>query len=133
MSDPTYDNAAELDAEGIPALDDPINDDEGMIPPRDHPQGAEEFGVTAAEERAQEPMAQRLLREEPEVSPDDINEADADLPMGGMSSGRFVAPGDEDVDAVDDEKDVVASEVVGGEDGDSLSAEEAAMHLTDEP
>ncbi len=131
MSDPNYDNAAELEAEGIPALQDSINEDEGLIPPRDHYQGAGEFGITAAEERSQETVADRLFREEPEVSPDDIDEADADLPMGGMSSGRFLAPGDEDVDALDDEKDVVASEVIG--DGDALSAEEAAMHVTDQP
>jgi len=117
----------ELDSEGVPDLETPLNQDEGMIPPRTHPQGVDQFGVTAAEERGDEPLAERVKREVPEVDEDDLDAADADDAIGG----RLLEPGSEDVDAVDDEKDSIASLVT--EDEGALSAEEAAMHLTEEP
>jgi hypothetical protein len=120
------DQSREMDAEGIPDLETPINEDEGMIPPRDHPQGVEEFGVTAAEERGYESVADRTLREEPDFDETNVARA-ADDAIGG----RLLEPGSEDVDAVDDEKDSIASLVT--EDEGALSAEEAAMHITDSP
>lgn len=114
----------DLESEGIPDLETPINEDEGMIPPRTHPQGVDQFGVTAAEERGDEPLAERVKREVPDL--DEDSEA-ADEGIGG----RLLERGSEDVDAIDDEKDSVASLVT--DDEGALSAEEAAMHLTDEP
>ena len=52
---------------------------------------------------------------------------DDEAPIGN----RLVDGGDEDVDAVDDEKDSVAS--LGDGNDDALSPEESAMHITDSP
>lgn len=120
------DQSADMDAEGIPDLEPPINEDEGMIPPRDHPQGVEEFGITAAEERAYESVADRSLREEPDFDESSVAQA-ADAAIGG----RLVEPGSGDVDEIDDEKDSIATLVA--EDEGALSAEESAMHITDSP
>lgn len=116
----------DLEAEGIPniedappGLEDDYNQYEGMMPPRDHPVGAEEFGVTSEEERLQEPLADRVLREEPEVTAD----------TGDDPIGRLVEP-DQGVAGLDSERDAIASESY---DSDALSAEEAAMHITDLP
>lgn len=119
-------HARELDEEGIPDLETPINEDEGMIPPRDHPQAVEEFGITAAEERMDEPIADRVLREEPDFDESTVGRA-ADEAIGG----RLIEPGSEDVDVLDEEKDSIAALVTDGEVG--LTAEEAAMHITDSP
>jgi hypothetical protein len=116
----------DLDAEGIPDLETPINEDEGIIPPRDHPQGVEEFGVTAAEERGYESVADRTDREEPDFDETSVAEA-ADEAIGG----RLLEQGSGDVDEIDDEKDSVAS--LGDDEGAALSAEESAMHITDSP
>ena len=116
-----------MDAEGIPDLETPINQDEGLIPPRDHPQAVEEFGTTAAEERADEPLADRVLREEPDFDQGDVARAADDA-----IAGQLVDAGSSDVEGLDDEKDAVAS-VVGGDEDVAPSAEEAAMHITDSP
>ena len=92
-----------MDAEGIPDLETPVNQDEGLIPPRDHPQAVEEFGTTAAEERATEPLADRVLREEPDFDEGAVAQA-ADEAIGG----RLTDAGSEDVEGIDDEKDIVA-------------------------
>ena len=112
------DQSREMDAEGIPDLDPPINQDEGMIPPRDHFQSIDEGN--------DETVAERSDREEPDFDQSDVARA-ADDAIGG----RLVEPGSEDVDAVDEEKDSVATLVT--EDEGALTAEEAAMHITDSP
>ena len=129
-----------LDAEGIPDVETPINDDEGIIPPGDSPIAADEWGVTAVEERLQEPIAERVTREVPDVRPGDIDSGyddayDADVDDDGLrfdegTTPRLVDPADRDVSGYDDEKDVIASLV--GDDG-APSAEESAMHITDQP
>lgn len=117
---------ADLESEGIPdietpppGLEDDYNQIEGMIPPGDEPLGVEEFGITPEEERMQEPLADRVLREEPDV-----------LPRGGDELlGRLIEP-DQGVAGLDRERDPVAGLT---DDDDGLSAEEAAMHITDLP
>ena len=126
-----YDPGNEMDAEGIPDLETPINQDEGQIPPRDWPQGALEYGTTAEEQRTDEPIADRVRREVPETNPGDLD-AGLDGDVGEELGGRLLEPGSEDVDALDEEKDSVASLVDDGDEG-ALSAEEAAMHITDAP
>lgn len=128
-----YDNSQHLDREGIPDLETAINQDEGMIPPGDRPAGVDEFGVTAQEERGDEPIADRVTRELPDVGPDDIDLTDSERTYDEIEAGdgRLLEPGSEDVDAVDAEKDAVATLV--GEDEGALSAEEAALHITDQP
>lgn len=120
MANLSYDNSEEFDSEGIPTVEDPVNVDEGMIPPRDHAQGTNEYGITADEQRRDEPISQRVLREEPEMGTDDETEP----------SERYIEPGGYDVDDVDDEKDVVGEQAV--EPHTSETAEESAMHVTDE-
>ena len=95
--------------------------------------GATRFGTTEEEERTGESLDQLLAEEEPDISPDapwtdEDDPSDEDRP-GEPRSGRLVAP---DEGAHEDaEKDVYALDV--GVDGGAASAEEAAVHLTDEP
>jgi hypothetical protein len=96
--------------------------------------GATRFGTTADEERSGESLDQLLAEEEPDVSPDapwtdEDDPSDDDRP-GEPRSGRLVAP-DEGGAREDAERDVYALDV--GVDGGAASAEEAAVHLTDEP
>jgi hypothetical protein len=85
--------------------------------PLEFAQGAESWGTTAEEELTQEPLALRVLREEPDVegrSPDGV---------------RVLEPGAE-ID-VDEEPDAVGE--VDLERHDVLSPEEGAMRVEDEP
>ena len=124
-------------------VDDPL--DEGYSPP-EKPRGVESFGTTATEEREGETLDQRIQQEEPDpamavddplADADDTaegesSEADEFLDeeqVGGRRAGRLVDP-DEGV-REDTEKDVVGTDV--GIDGGAASAEEAAMHVIDEP
>lgn len=100
---------ADLEAEGIPVLEDPppgMEDDynqvEGMMPPGD------------------ELLSEQERREEPDVPLHDA---------GDELGGRLVEP-DQGVAGLDTERDPVAGLT---EDEDGLSAEEAAMHITDFP
>ncbi|GAA2780904.1 DUF5709 domain-containing protein [Kitasatospora paracochleata] len=127
-------DAAPLDLQN--ALDKRDYDDvldEGWSPP-ERPLGVERTGVTAAEQRAGEPLGERLAREEPEVAPAE-GDGIGDLPggegepldpeVGDRRAGRLVAP-DEGAHA-DTEKDLVASDV--GIDAGAAGAEEAAVHV----
>jgi Family of unknown function (DUF5709) len=95
--------------------------------------GATRYGTTAEEERSGESLDQLLAEEEPDVGADDewTDEDDpaADDRTTQARSGRLVAP-DEGAHP-DAEKDSVAFDV--GVDGGAASAEEAAVHLTDDP
>ena len=114
-----------LDAEGIPDLEGPLPEkaatgdpQEGASPPSDRPAAAD-YGVTAEEQSHPEPLDARLRRELP-----DTLTADDDAVL-------LVAPEDEDLLLADDEKDALARDVEEGLGG--LSAEEAAVHVVDEP
>jgi hypothetical protein len=95
--------------------------------------GATAFGTTWDEERRGESLDQLLAEEEPEPEPDldwtDENDPPDEDNLTQPRSGRLVAP-DEGAHA-DEESDLVATDV--GIDGGAASAEEAAIHLTDEP
>ncbi len=144
--------------EGRPG-DDPL--DTGYAPP-DRWSAGEGFGNTVSEERQGESLDQLLAEEEPEPDPyaaveresdpyaeqepdadpyaDDDLEAESyaeddladDVPPGDVQdarSGRLVA---EDEGAhPDTEADLVAHDV--GIDGGAAGAEEAAVHIQDEP
>jgi Family of unknown function (DUF5709) len=95
--------------------------------------GANRYGTTVDEERRGESLDQLLAEEEPDVGPDDAW-TDEDEPSGDdrdsqPRSGRLVAP-DEGAHP-DAEDNSVAVDV--GIDGGAASAEEAAVHVTDEP
>jgi hypothetical protein len=94
------------------------NDFEGAFPPGDEPIGVEEWGTTAREEQADEPLAQRVLREEPDYEPGDDGVV-----------GRLVQP---DGGMVDFDREGTEIATMTDDDG-ALSAEEAAMHITDSP
>ncbi|GAB3690470.1 DUF5709 domain-containing protein [Angustibacter aerolatus] len=127
-----------LDDRGV---DDSL--DEGYSPP-EKPRGVEAFGTTAEEEARGETLDQRIAQEEPDPNlevedplaadadddPDAPSEADEfldDGEVGGIRSGRLVAP-DEGAHE-DTEKDLLGDDV--GIDGGAASAEEAAMHVVD--
>jgi hypothetical protein len=110
-------NTDDLEAEGIPPLEDTVNQDEGLMAPRDYPVAVDDYGVTANEQRTPETLQDRLAREEPDVF------------MGDEDTvGRLVEP---DAGGLfDDEATAIAIET---EDDAGESAEEAAMHITDTP
>lgn len=97
--------APDLIEDGIPATTDAppgldVDAVEGEPVPLDHSQGAEEWGITAAEEAMGEPFELRVLREEPDIMAGDVEDAEIE--------------------------DVLGSQ-------DSLSAEESALRVVDEP
>ncbi len=132
--DETTDRASEqLDQlqEEDTLLDRGVDDvlDEGYSPPEKW-SAAERFGNTAEEQAAGETLEQRLEQEEPDVDQqaydDDFLD---DGEVGDVRAGRLVDPNagiGEDID----------SEMIGddvGIDGAGASAEEAAVHVVDEP
>ena len=117
------DAGAELSDEGIPDLEGQPpgkvragDTGEGLIPPRDHALGAEAHGTTAAEERRGEAFADRVAREEPDRERPDEH------------AGRLVQPGD---GFADDEATEIGRSA-GFDDG-GFSAEEAAVHVVEDP
>ncbi|MEV1327967.1 DUF5709 domain-containing protein [Micromonospora costi] len=96
--------------------------------------GADRFGTTPAEERAGESLAQLLAEEEPDIDPYAESADDEDeLTRRGYEvearAGRLVAY-DEGL-GEDEEPDSVAWDA--GIDAGGASAEEAAVHLVDDP
>ncbi|MFJ3714602.1 DUF5709 domain-containing protein [Streptomyces sp. NPDC090057] len=111
--------------------------DEGYSPP-ERPLGVTKHGTTAAEQHEGETLDERLRQEVPDVEPPP-GDVTGDLPggegepvdpeAGDARAGRLVAP-DEGAHT-DTTKEEVASDV--GIDGGAAGAEEAAMHITEEP
>lgn len=122
--------------------------------PNDRPMGAGQHGTTAEEQHEGGSIEQRLAAEVPddaverpgeEVLPEDSPLADAtgedvaaedlvitdetDAEVGDLRAGRLVEP-DEGAHT-DVDKDMVATDV--GIDTGAASAEEAAMHITEDP
>jgi hypothetical protein len=128
-------------------VDDPL--DEGYSPP-EKPRAVESFGTTFEEAREGESLEQRIAQEVPDpnlqvddpLADDDEEPSDdpdgeqaldegfrGDDEVGDERAGRLVDP-DEGV-REDTEKDLVGEDV--GIAGGAASAEEAAMHVVDEP
>lgn len=124
--------APEVTTDGVPSMDeipedvlltgDPV---EGEMPPLDRPQAVKDWGTTTSEQLGQEPLDVRVAREVP-----DIGAAESGLDDGGWTDRQFLEPG-ADGGLGDDEADSVGEADVGLED--TLSAEEAAMQVVDEP
>lgn len=118
--------APEVTEDGIPAIaeipedvlltGDPL---EGEMPPLDRPQAVDDWGTTASEQLASEPMEVRLAREVP-----DVEAGDAYLDRQFLEPGANGGLGD-------DEADFLGEVDMGLED--TLSAQEAAMQVVDEP
>lgn len=121
--------------------------DEGYSPPEKW-SAAQGFGNTPLEESMGESLDQRVAQEVPEPDPYELADAEAargdlaplvaedteggqDIAGGadGERAGRLVAQ-DEGV-RTDTEKDLVATDV--GIDGAAAGAEEAAVHVVDDP
>ena len=122
--------------DGSDTLDnDPVADplDTGVAP-ADRWSGANSFGTTPAEARQGESLDQRLAEEEPDVDPDaDPLDDEDDTSRRGddreLRAGRLVA---EDAGfGTDNEPDAVAWDA--GVDGGGASAEEAAIHIVEDP
>jgi hypothetical protein len=118
--------APEVTEDGIPSIEelpedvlrtgDPL---EGELPPLDRPQAVTDWGTTAAEQLASEPMEVRLAREVPDTETDDAY-LDRQILEPGADGGLG-----------DDEPDSIGEFDAGLED--TLSAEEAAIQVVDEP
>ena len=96
--------------------------------------GANRFGTTPAEERAGESLEQLLSEEEPDTDPyaeaaDDEDELTRRGYEEDPRAGRLVA--DDEGFGEDDEADLVARDA--GIDAGAASAEEAAVHVVDDP
>jgi hypothetical protein len=118
--------APELSEAGVPAIDEipaevlATGDQlEGELPPLDRPQAATSWGTTASEQLAPEPLDIRLAREMPEVDTGEF-----------LVSRQLIEPG-ADGGLGDDEADMLGEIDAGFED--TLSAEEAAVQIVDEP
>ncbi|MFB4197317.1 DUF5709 domain-containing protein [Streptomyces carpaticus] len=108
---------------------------EGYSPP-ERPLAVDAFGTTDEEEHEGESLDQRLARENPDVAPADDNGI-GDVPhgegepraeiRGEQRAGRLT-----EVNEVGERRTDVLGEDVGI-DGGAASAEEASVHITDEP
>ncbi|MFF3327483.1 DUF5709 domain-containing protein [Streptomyces sp. NPDC002889] len=126
----------DLDLENVidePGLDEMMN--EGYSPP-ERPLGVGKYGTTGAEQREGESLDERLAQEVPDVVPSegdgigDLADGEGepvDGEAGTVRAGRLTQPPEP---ASRRPTDVVAHDV--GIDGGAASAEEAAMHITDE-
>ncbi|WP_262287523.1 DUF5709 domain-containing protein [Micromonospora sp. MA102] len=131
-------NVAEDD--GVLDASDTLDDDrtgdplDTGIAAADHWSAANRFGTTPAEERAGESLAQLLAQEEPDLDPyAEATDDEDELTRRGYErearTGRLVA--DDAGFGEDEQADSVAWDA--GVDGGAASAEEAAMHLVDDP
>ncbi|WP_089155567.1 DUF5709 domain-containing protein [Micromonospora sp. NBS 11-29] len=130
-------NVAEDD--GVLDASDTLDDSGGDpldtgIAAADHWTAANRFGTTAAEERAGDSLAHLLAQEEPDVDPyaepvDDEDELSRRGYEREARTGRLVA--DDEGFGEDEQADSVAWDA--GIDGGGASAEEAAVHLVDDP
>jgi hypothetical protein len=107
---------------------------EEMAVPAERPVAVDDFGTTAAEETAGEPLDGRLRREEPDLrasTPADES-PDSDQPYPEDRDERVGRIVETDEGArTDTEPDAVALDV--GTDLGGFSAEERAMHVEPEP
>ena len=115
LEDEVRPHSEDLDSEGIPDLDDELrakeitgDPQEGMVPPRDYQQGADDI-------YARDTLDQRLAEEEPDrlTLPED--------------SPRLMDPGAGDVE----DRNEVEAET--GDEAGALSAEESAIHEIKRP
>ena len=106
--------------------------------PPTHLSGVNAYGITAGEERVDEPVEERGTRELPDDLAEELDgdvvsdERQWDDPELGGAVGRLVEPGSDDdgLDELDVESDAVASERTSDDD---LTSEESAMHVTEDP
>jgi Family of unknown function (DUF5709) len=101
--------------------------------PGDTPTAVDDWGTTAAEEEAGEPLDLALSREEPEISEDDIDESeDSDRPFPSDPEERVGRIVEDDEGAHEDEESTAVAHDVGTDFG-GFSEEERAMHIEPGP
>jgi hypothetical protein len=110
---------------GIPAIDEVPEETirtgdtmEGELPPLEHPQGVEEYGITAAEQQRPETLEDRVAREQPDA----LAPADADMSP--------LTPPDSAAGILDPDADLLGEEEAQVED--TPAPEEAALRLTED-
>jgi hypothetical protein len=129
-----------IEDEGVLDESDTLDDDAVADPldvgiaAADRWSGANRFGTTVAEQRAGESLEQLLSEEEPDVDPyagqaDDEDELTRRGYETEPRAGRLVE--EDEGFGEDAEADTVARDV--GIDAGAASAEEAAMHVVDDP
>ena len=132
-ADPFEDEGQASQEPGLPGkriTGDPQDD---MPVAGDAPVGVDDYGTTAAEEQAGEPLDLRLSREEPDLleraaatSADESEDADQPYPVDPEERVGRIVETDEGA-RTDDEASAVADDV--GTDSGGFSAEERAMHV----
>jgi hypothetical protein len=129
-----------VEDDGVLDVSDSLDDDRVADPldtgvaAADRWAGANRFGTTPAEARAGESMERLLAQEEPDIDPyaDGPDDEDELVRRGyerEVRAGRLVA--DDEGVRQDEQAEAVARDV--GVDGGGASAEEAAIHLVDDP
>jgi hypothetical protein len=142
MSQESVPSWDDVEDEGVLDATDTLDDDavedplDTGIAPADGWSGANRFGTTAAEQRAGESLDQRLAEEDPDLDlGTDRSEDEDDLIRRGYEteprSGRLVSDDPSGYAGQDVEPDAVGWDV--GINGGGASAEEAAMHIVDDP
>jgi hypothetical protein len=112
---------------------DPQDD---FVLPADNPVAVDDFGTTAAEQEAGEPLDLRLAREEPDLlatagpAPDLSADSDNPYPVDREERVGRIVEADEGV-RPDTEPDAVALDV--GTDAGGFTAEERAMRIEEAP
>jgi hypothetical protein len=143
MTDADYEHDDEWDAvedDGVLESSDTLQNDPAGEPldvgyePADRYSGANRFGTTLAEQKQGESLDQLLSEEEPDVDLNAIDDEDEDEltrrgPEEDPRAGRLVAE-DEGLGA--DEDDQAFADDAGIDYG-GASAEEAAIHVADDP
>ncbi|PID54302.1 MAG: hypothetical protein CSA58_09430 [Micrococcales bacterium] len=129
QADGALDHTGELDMEdalGEPNADDLL--DSGYSPP-EKPRVCGRYGTTGEEQRRGESLEERMRQEEPEAGLGDGEEPDEEYSGGNRRAGRLMFMDTGGVDG--DSWHMVGRDV--GIDGGAASAEEAAMHIMEEP
>lgn len=132
-SDPFEDEGQASQEPGLPGkriTGDPQDD---MPVAGDRPVGVNQYGTTAAEEAAGEPLDLRLSRDEPDLferaattGADESEDSDQPYPVDPEERVGRIVESDEGA-RTDDEASAVANDV--GTDEGGFSAEERAMHI----
>jgi hypothetical protein len=117
-----------LEEEGIPDQSDALpskritgDAQEELEPPRDYPIAVDDYGTTAAEQRAGEPLDLRVEREQPDITTATTDQPypdDSDRPVGRLVADRE--------GGTNKDQDLEAHSV--GSDGGGYAPEERAMH-----
>lgn len=129
-----------IEDDGVLDASDTLDDDavgdplDTGVAAADRWSGANRYGTTPAEQHAGESLEQLLAQEEPDVDPyaepqDDEDELIRRGYEAEPRSGRLLA--DDEGTGEDQQADAVARDV--GVDAGGASAEEAAVHVVDDP